>query len=169
MLLSLLNVNILSNLLFLFPIKQGFGAFDRNILTQVEQVLMDKERLVKRTQTRRSEYRVLGKPEPITPEIDSSKSEGEVRHCSVQKCSSLLINSTALELFRLISLAISVGYISVDLKCKTIFKSNISHHARSLTELTLCCFRQLNWHWKLMCTLKIWTRRFLMTMTFTTR
>lgn len=42
---------------------KGFGAFDRNILTQVEQVLMDKERLVRRTQTRRSEYRVLGKNE----------------------------------------------------------------------------------------------------------
>ncbi|XP_022615067.1 protein AATF [Seriola dumerili] len=42
---------------------KGFGAFDRNILTQVEQVLMDKERLVRRTHTRRSEYRVLGKKE----------------------------------------------------------------------------------------------------------
>ncbi len=41
---------------------------------------MDKERLVRRTQTQRSEYRVLGKPEPITPEIDSSITEGEVRH-----------------------------------------------------------------------------------------
>ncbi|XP_033996609.1 protein AATF [Trematomus bernacchii] len=42
---------------------KGFGAFDRNILTQVEQVLMDNERLVRRTQTRRSEYKVLGKKE----------------------------------------------------------------------------------------------------------
>ncbi|XP_073333157.1 protein AATF [Pagrus major] len=42
---------------------KGFGAFDRNILTQVEQVLMDNERLVRRTQTRRSEFRVLGKKE----------------------------------------------------------------------------------------------------------
>ncbi|TSL34520.1 Protein AATF [Bagarius yarrelli] len=42
---------------------KGFGAFERNVLTQVEQVLMDKERLLKRTQTRRSDYRVLGKPE----------------------------------------------------------------------------------------------------------
>ncbi|XP_050967170.1 protein AATF isoform X3 [Labeo rohita] len=64
--------------------KKGFGAFDRNILTQVEQVLMDKERLVKRTQTRRSEYRVLGKPEPITPEIDSSKSEGEAAELALK-------------------------------------------------------------------------------------
>ncbi|XP_063322691.1 protein AATF [Pelmatolapia mariae] len=42
---------------------KGFGAFERNILTQVEQVLMDKDRLLKRTQTQRSEYRVLGKVE----------------------------------------------------------------------------------------------------------
>ncbi|XP_029904808.1 protein AATF [Myripristis murdjan] len=46
---------------------KGFGAFDRNILTQVEQVLMDNERLVRRTQTRRSEYRVLGKREAPAP------------------------------------------------------------------------------------------------------
>ncbi|KAF7657173.1 hypothetical protein LDENG_00030920 [Lucifuga dentata] len=42
---------------------KGFSGFDRNILTQVEQVLMDIERLVLRTQTQRSEYRVLGKKE----------------------------------------------------------------------------------------------------------
>ncbi|KTG36698.1 hypothetical protein cypCar_00023699 [Cyprinus carpio] len=62
----------------------GFGAFDRNILTQVEQVLMDKERLVRRTQTRRSEYRVLGKPEPTTPEIDSSITEGEAAELALK-------------------------------------------------------------------------------------
>ncbi|XP_058633508.1 protein AATF isoform X2 [Onychostoma macrolepis] len=64
--------------------KKGFGAFDRNILTQVEQVLMDKERLVRRTHTRRSEYRVLGKPEPITPEIDSSITEGEAAELALK-------------------------------------------------------------------------------------
>ncbi|KAG7264823.1 hypothetical protein CRUP_001467 [Coryphaenoides rupestris] len=42
---------------------KGFAAFDRNIVTQVEQVLLDKERLLRRTQTRRTEYRVLGKRE----------------------------------------------------------------------------------------------------------
>uniref|UniRef100_A0A8C1LW88 Apoptosis antagonizing transcription factor n=1 Tax=Cyprinus carpio TaxID=7962 RepID=A0A8C1LW88_CYPCA len=64
--------------------KKGFGAFDRNILTQLEQVLMDKERLVRRTQTRRSEYRVLGKPEPTTPEIDSSITEGEAAELALK-------------------------------------------------------------------------------------
>lgn len=81
-LLSLLDVSnvCISSLviynIFVFSITQGFGAFDRNILTQVEQVLMDKERLLRRTQMRRSEYRVLGKPEPIMPEKDNSVTEG---------------------------------------------------------------------------------------------
>lgn len=64
---------------------KGFGAFERNILTQVEQVLMDKERLVRRTQTRRSQYRVLGKPEPITPEIDNTTiTEGEAAELALK-------------------------------------------------------------------------------------
>lgn len=56
---------------------KGFGAFDRNILTQVEQVLMDKERLVRRTQTRRSEYKVLGKKEAPAVVADGILAEGE--------------------------------------------------------------------------------------------
>ncbi|XP_036380543.1 protein AATF [Megalops cyprinoides] len=58
---------------------KGFAAFDRNIVTQVEQVLMDKERLLRRTQTKRSEYRVLGRadaaaPAPAGPSVEK---EGE--------------------------------------------------------------------------------------------
>ncbi|TKS74142.1 Protein AATF [Collichthys lucidus] len=56
---------------------KGFGAFDRNILTQVEQVLMDNERLVRRTQTRRSEYRVLGKKEATALASETVFTEGE--------------------------------------------------------------------------------------------
>ncbi|KAM7410604.1 hypothetical protein PAMA_001844 [Pampus argenteus] len=56
---------------------KGFGAFDRNILTQVEQVLMDNERLVRRTQTKRSEYRVLGKKEASSLPSESVSPEGE--------------------------------------------------------------------------------------------
>ncbi|KAM6970658.1 protein AATF [Aplochiton taeniatus] len=56
---------------------KGFGAFERNILTQVEQVLMDKERLLLRTQTRRTEYRVLGKPEAPAPSLQTSTMERE--------------------------------------------------------------------------------------------
>ncbi|TNN59512.1 Protein AATF [Liparis tanakae] len=56
---------------------KGFGAFDRNILTQVEQVLMDNERLVRRTQTRRSEYRVLGKKEGAALASETVPEDGE--------------------------------------------------------------------------------------------
>ncbi|XP_012705690.2 LOW QUALITY PROTEIN: protein AATF [Fundulus heteroclitus] len=56
---------------------RGFGAFDRNILTQVEQVLMDRERLLRRTQTRRSEYRVLGKKEGSAVAPQDVPAEGE--------------------------------------------------------------------------------------------
>ncbi|XP_015241256.1 PREDICTED: protein AATF [Cyprinodon variegatus] len=57
---------------------KGFGAFERSVLTQVEQVLMDKERLLRRTQTRRSEYRVLGKRESSAVIPDGVPAEGEV-------------------------------------------------------------------------------------------
>ncbi|XP_008941735.1 PREDICTED: protein AATF, partial [Merops nubicus] len=43
---------------------KGFGAFERSILTQIDHILMDKERLLRRTQTKRSVYTVLGKKEP---------------------------------------------------------------------------------------------------------
>ncbi|KAM8873896.1 protein AATF [Spinachia spinachia] len=56
---------------------KGFGAFDRNILTQVEQVLMDNERLVRRTQTRRSEYRVLGEKPDAALTCETVSAEGE--------------------------------------------------------------------------------------------
>ncbi|XP_075997758.1 protein AATF [Genypterus blacodes] len=56
---------------------KDFVAFDRNILTQVEQVLMDKPRLVRRTQTRRSEYKVLGKKESSVLTPEAAPTEGE--------------------------------------------------------------------------------------------
>ncbi|KAM3933708.1 protein AATF [Leptodactylus fuscus] len=51
-------------------IGKGFAGSERSILMQVEQIMMDKERLLRRTQTKRSIYRILGKsrqdsaPEP---------------------------------------------------------------------------------------------------------
>lgn len=51
---------------------QGFGAFERSILTQIDHILMDKERLLRRTQTKRSIYRILGKPEPVAPPVPES-------------------------------------------------------------------------------------------------
>ncbi|XP_072266506.1 protein AATF [Pyxicephalus adspersus] len=43
-------------------ISKGLGS-DRSILVQIEQIMMDKERLLRRTQTKRSLYRILGKSE----------------------------------------------------------------------------------------------------------
>ncbi|XP_063152803.1 protein AATF [Candoia aspera] len=57
---------------------KGFGAFERSILTQVDHILMDKERLIRRTQTKRSAYRVLGKPPSATevlPEAELGQTE----------------------------------------------------------------------------------------------
>ncbi|KAM4047301.1 protein AATF [Anomaloglossus baeobatrachus] len=51
-------------------INKGITGSDRSIVMQVEQIMMDKERLLRRTQTKRSLYRILGKsqqdsaPEP---------------------------------------------------------------------------------------------------------
>lgn len=51
---------------------KSFSAFERSILTQIDHILMDKERLLRRTQTKRSVYRVLGKPEPEAPPVPKS-------------------------------------------------------------------------------------------------
>uniref|UniRef100_A0A8D0X3F4 Apoptosis antagonizing transcription factor n=3 Tax=Sus scrofa TaxID=9823 RepID=A0A8D0X3F4_PIG len=51
---------------------KGFGAFERSILTQIDHILMDKERLLRRTQTKRSIYRILGKPEPAAQPVPES-------------------------------------------------------------------------------------------------
>ncbi|XP_007481955.1 protein AATF isoform X2 [Monodelphis domestica] len=51
---------------------KGFGAFERSILTQIDHILMDKERLLRRTQTKRSVYRVLGRAEPVAQPIPES-------------------------------------------------------------------------------------------------
>ncbi|XP_044286219.1 protein AATF isoform X1 [Varanus komodoensis] len=49
---------------------KGFGAFERSVLTQIDHILMDRERLLRRTWTKRSAYKVLGKrergPEPLS-------------------------------------------------------------------------------------------------------
>lgn len=48
---------------------QGFGAFERSILAQIDHILLDKERLLRRTQTKRSVYTVVGKQEPEPPPL----------------------------------------------------------------------------------------------------
>lgn len=58
---------------------QGFGAFERSILTQIDHIMMDKERLLRRTQTKRSVYKVLGKKEQESPPVPESLPENSVR------------------------------------------------------------------------------------------
>ncbi|XP_009956840.1 PREDICTED: protein AATF, partial [Leptosomus discolor] len=54
---------------------KGFGAFERSILTQIDHIMMDKERLLRRTQTKRSVYTVLGKQERETHPVPESLPE----------------------------------------------------------------------------------------------
>ncbi|XP_061868220.1 protein AATF [Colius striatus] len=54
---------------------KGFGAFERSILTQIDHIMMDKERLLRRTQTKRSVYTVLGKQEQESPPVPESLPE----------------------------------------------------------------------------------------------
>ena len=42
---------------------KSFSAFDQSALKQIEHVLSDQDRLIKRTQLKRSAYRVLGQEE----------------------------------------------------------------------------------------------------------
>lgn len=70
---------------------QGFGAFERSVLTQIDHILMDKERLLRRTQTKRSAYRVLGKlqrqPEPLLEALAGHK----VRQLDVSEYQALVL------------------------------------------------------------------------------
>ncbi|XP_072909541.1 protein AATF [Hemitrygon akajei] len=48
---------------------KGFSAFERPVVTQIEQIMMDKERLLRRTQTKRSLYSILGKVDKDSQQI----------------------------------------------------------------------------------------------------
>lgn len=50
--------------------KSDFSAFDQPTLTQIEQIMADKKRLIERTQTKRSKYDVVGDPESIIMDVD---------------------------------------------------------------------------------------------------
>lgn len=50
--------------------KSDFSAFDQPTLSQIEQIMSDKKRLIERTQTKRSKYDIVGDPETIKMEVD---------------------------------------------------------------------------------------------------
>ncbi|GAB5586550.1 rRNA-processing protein bfr2 [Umbelopsis nana] len=61
------------------PLNKKFKAFDQNIMTQVSSILGDNERLVKRTQLKRTEYQPLGKESPAKEDAkEASEVDGHL-------------------------------------------------------------------------------------------
>lgn len=50
--------------------KSDFSAFDQPTLSQIEQIMADKNRLIERTQTKRSKYNVVGNPDSMNMDVD---------------------------------------------------------------------------------------------------
>lgn len=50
--------------------KSDFSAFDQPTLSQIDQIMSDKNRLIERTQTKRSKYDIVGNPESIKMDVD---------------------------------------------------------------------------------------------------
>ncbi|KAL3841684.1 hypothetical protein ACJMK2_019794 [Sinanodonta woodiana] len=49
---------------------KSFSAFEQSALAQIKQILSDKERLIRRTQLKRSVYQVVGQPEKLEEDKD---------------------------------------------------------------------------------------------------
>ncbi|KAF9578295.1 hypothetical protein BGW38_005989, partial [Lunasporangiospora selenospora] len=58
------------------PLNKKFKAMNQGIMTQISQTMADKERLLKRTQLKRSEYRVLGTASKSEEEDKDEEEEG---------------------------------------------------------------------------------------------
>ncbi|XP_075051817.1 protein AATF isoform X2 [Mixophyes fleayi] len=56
-------------------IGKGFSSSERSILMQIEQIMSDKERLQKRTQTKRSLYSIIGKSQLESPPMPAYTSD----------------------------------------------------------------------------------------------
>ncbi|ORY98749.1 apoptosis antagonizing transcription factor-domain-containing protein [Syncephalastrum racemosum] len=54
-----------------------FKAFDQNVVTQISNILSDKQGLVRRTQLQRAEYKILGKPEIAEAEDSEEQLNGQ--------------------------------------------------------------------------------------------
>ncbi|KAG0243960.1 hypothetical protein BGW41_000793 [Actinomortierella wolfii] len=57
------------------PLNKKFKAMNQGIMTQISQTMADEERLLKRTQLKRSEYHILGKPPKEDDENDDPSVE----------------------------------------------------------------------------------------------
>ncbi|CAO3652940.1 unnamed protein product [Cunninghamella blakesleeana] len=49
-------------------LNKKFKAFDQNVLTQIDNIMQDKEGLIKRTRLQRAEYKILGKEKEVEKE-----------------------------------------------------------------------------------------------------
>ncbi|XP_075235748.1 apoptosis antagonizing transcription factor [Lycorma delicatula] len=56
----------------------NFSAFDQSTLKQIEQILCEKDRLIKRTQTKRSMYNILGKIDNLKESDQDAKYDPEI-------------------------------------------------------------------------------------------
>lgn len=50
--------------------KSDFSAFDQSTLSQIEQIMSDKKRLIERTQTKRSKYDIVADPKSSKMDVD---------------------------------------------------------------------------------------------------
>eukprot|EP00794_Sanderia_malayensis_P003224 gene3224-3702_t len=57
-----------------------FASFDRSVVAQIRQILSDKERLTKRTQLKRSIYRILGKLDVSADEVDINDVDSHLKN-----------------------------------------------------------------------------------------
>lgn len=63
---------------------RNFSAFEQSTLKQVEQILADKSRVTRRTQLRRSEYRVLGQVDQPVEKVETETPDGAVSQVSLR-------------------------------------------------------------------------------------
>ncbi|CAH1406172.1 unnamed protein product [Nezara viridula] len=62
--------------------KSDFSAFDQPTLKQIEEILLDRSRLLKRTQIKKSDYQVLGKSKAVSDEASKEGSKTK----DIQEC-----------------------------------------------------------------------------------
>lgn len=53
--------------------QKSFAAFETSVVKQIEQILQDKDRLLKRTQLKRTLYRILGKPDVSESQTENNE------------------------------------------------------------------------------------------------
>lgn len=63
---------------------KNFSAFEQSTLKQIEHILADRSRVIRRTQLRRSEYHILGRPHGVNQ--DDAKQEPNPEDSNPEVC-----------------------------------------------------------------------------------